>query len=59
MSSIDRAQDYRQTAAELLDAAISAHDDSVRGELLKLAENYGRLANALETGRMAVGPRSH
>jgi len=59
MSSIDRAQDYRQTAAELLDAAISAHDDSVRSDLLRLAENYGRLANALETGRMAVGPRSH
>ncbi len=54
MSNVERAQEYRQTAAELLDAAISAHDDSVRGELLKLAENYGRLANALETGRMAI-----
>ena len=57
MSSFERAQEYRQTAVELLDAAISAHDDSVRGELLKLAENYGRLANALETGRMAVQTR--
>jgi hypothetical protein len=57
MSSFSRAQEYRHTAAELLAAAISAHDDSVRGELLKLAENYGRLANALETGRMAVQVR--
>jgi hypothetical protein len=59
MSSIDRAQEYRQTATELLDAATTAHDDSVRGELLKLAENYGRLANALETGRMTVSMRRH
>jgi len=58
MSSSSRAQEYRHTAVELLDAAISAHDDSVRGELLKLAENYGRLANALETGRMAVQART-
>jgi hypothetical protein len=57
MSSFERAQEYRQQAAELLDAAIAAHDDSVRGELLTLAENYGRLANALETGRMAVQAR--
>ena len=57
MSSFQRAREYRQTAAELLDAAISSHDDSVRGELLKLAENYGRLANALETGRMAIPAR--
>jgi hypothetical protein len=54
MSSSERAQGYRQQAAELLDVANSAQDDSVRGELVKLAENYGRLANALETGRMAV-----
>jgi hypothetical protein len=57
MSNVERAQEYRQTAAELLDAAIAAHNDSVRGELLKLAENYGRLANALETGRMAIQVR--
>ena len=48
-----RACEYRQIVAELLSVAQTASDDATRTELLGLAENYGRLANAVATGRLA------
>lgn len=53
-----RAREYRQISVGLLNVADSALDDGVRTELVALAENYGRLANALETGRLPIEPQS-
>ncbi len=52
-TSSQRATEYRQIVAELLSAAQHTSDDTRRSELLGLAENYGRLANAVATGRLA------
>ena len=51
-----RVKEYRQIVAELLQVAQTASDDTTRTELLGLAENYGRLANAVATGRLADEP---
>lgn len=48
-----RAKEYRQIVVELLQVAQHASSDTTRTELLGLAENYGRLANAVATGRLA------
>jgi hypothetical protein len=54
----NRAREYRQIVAELLSVAQTASDEAMRSELLGLAENYGRLANAVATGRLASGSES-
>jgi hypothetical protein len=56
MTNPDRTKEYREIVAELLGAARNASDDTTRTELLGLAENYGRLANAVATGRLAIEP---
>jgi hypothetical protein len=53
MTNAKRVTEYRQIVAELLSVAQTASDDATRSELLGLAENYGRLANAVATGRLA------
>lgn len=53
MTNSKRVTEYRQIVAELLSVAQTASDDTTRCELLGLAENYGRLANAVATGRLA------
>jgi hypothetical protein len=53
MTNSKRVTEYRQIVAELLSVAHPASDDATRSELLGLAENYGRLANAVATGRLA------
>ena len=56
MTNSKRVTEYRQIVAELLSVAQTASDDTTRSELLGLAENYGRLANAVATGRLAIEP---
>ncbi len=48
----NRAKEYSQIVAKLLSVAQNATDDTTRSELVGLAENYGRLANAVATGRL-------
>ena len=47
---MDRAENYRALALELVKLAHAATAGELRSEFLDLAERYGRLADAVEDG---------
>jgi hypothetical protein len=55
-ATLDRAQNYRALAQDLVKLAHTATVGDLRSEFLDLAERYDRLADALEGGLLAPGP---
>jgi hypothetical protein len=51
---MDRADNYRALARELVKLAHAATVGDLRGEFLDLAERYDRLADAVEDGPLAA-----
>jgi hypothetical protein len=52
---LDRAENYRALAKELIKLAHAATVGDLRSEFLDLAERYDRLADAVEDGPLAAG----
>ncbi len=53
MTNPNASPNTARSSPSLLSVAQTASDDTTRSALLGLAENYGRLANAVATGRLA------
>lgn len=55
---MDRAQNYRALAQDLVKLAHTATVGDLRSEFLDLAERYDRLADALEGGLLGLVPEA-
>jgi hypothetical protein len=55
-ATLDRSENYRALARELIKLAHAATAGDLRSEFLELAERYDRLADAVEDGTLAPGP---